>query len=243
MTEELGMKQMIVLAKDLLSTIFDILNRKQRYLTFLVFFLTLIGALLEVIGVSAVLPLIQAMIYPDQLRENALVKMLIAIFHIGGNTQLLLLISFGVVGVYLIKNGYLIFLSYVRIKYSTAIQRELGIRIMNIYMKQGYPFFIKSNTNDLYRGITGDVAGIYNILNFGFRLIAESITVICICIYMFITDWIMAIFVAAFALISILIIMLFGKKKMRKLGEDYRKYDMLTRKWSAQAFQGIKEVW
>lgn len=103
------MKQMIVLAKDLLSKIFDILNRKQRYLTFLVFFLTLIGALLEVIGVSAVLPLIQAMIYPDQLRENALVKKLIAIFHIGGNTQLLLLISFGVVGVYLIKNGYLIF--------------------------------------------------------------------------------------------------------------------------------------
>lgn len=236
------MKQMIVLAKDLLSKIFDILNRKQRYLTFLVFFLTLIGALLEVIGVSAVLPLIQAMIYPDQLRENALVKKLIAIFHIGGNTQLLLLISFGVVGVYLIKNGYLIFLSYVRIKYSTAIQRELGIRIMNIYMKQGYPFFIKSNTNDLYRGITGDVAGIYNILNFGFRLIAESITVVCICIYMFITDWIMAIFVATFALISVLIIMLFGKKKMRKLGEDYRKYDMLTRKWSAQAFQGIKEV-
>ena len=236
------MKQMIVLAKDLLSKIFDILNRKQRYLTFLVFFLTLIGALLEVIGVSAVLPLIQAMIYPDQLRENALVKKLIAIFHIGGNIQLLLLISFGVVGVYLIKNGYLIFLSYVRIKYSTVIQRELGIRIMNIYMKQGYPFFIKSNTNDLYRGITGDVAGIYNILNFGFRLIAESITVICICIYMFITDWIMAIFVAAFALLSVLIIMLFGKKKMRKLGEDYRKYDMLTRKWSAQAFQGIKEV-
>ena len=236
------MKQMIVLAKDLLSKIFDILNRKQRYLTFLVFFLTLIGALLEVIGVSAVLPLIQAMIYPDQLRENALVKKLIAIFYMGGNTQLLLLISFGVVGVYLIKNGYLIFLSYVRIKYSTAIQRELGIRIMNIYMKQGYPFFIKSNTNDLYRGITGDVAGIYNILNFGFRLIAESITVVCICLYMFITDWIMAIFVAAFALISVLIIMLFGKKKMRKLGEDYRKYDMLTRKWSAQAFQGIKEV-
>ena len=236
------MKQMIVLAKDLLSKIFDIINRKQRYLTFLVFFLTLIGALLEVIGVSAVLPLIQAMIYPDQLRENELVKKLIAFFHIGGNTQLLLLISLGVVSVYLIKNGYLIFLSYVRIKYSTAIQRELGIRIMNIYMKQGYPFFIMSNTNDLYRGITGDVAGIYNILNFGFRLIAESITVICICIYMFITDWIMAIFVAVFALISVLVIVLFGKKKMRKLGEDYRKYDMLTRKWSAQAFQGIKEV-
>ena len=104
MVEELGMKQTIVLAKDLLSKIFDILNKKQRYLTFLVFFLTLIGALLEVIGVSAVLPLIQAMIYPDQLRENEVVKKLIMFFHIGGNTQLLLLISLGVVGVYFIKN-------------------------------------------------------------------------------------------------------------------------------------------
>lgn len=236
------MKHFLLLVKDLLYKIFHTLNRRQCYLTFLVFFLTLIGALLEVIGVSAVLPLIQAMIYPDQLRENILIQKITTAWHIDSDIQLLLLIALGVIGVYFFKNGYLIFLSYIRIKYSASIQRELGIRIMTIYMDQGYPFFIKRNTNDLYRGITGDVAGIYNILNFGFRFIAESITVICICAYMFITDWIMAIFVAVFALLSVLLIILFSKKKMGKLGEEYRKNDMLTRRWSSQAFQGIKEV-
>lgn len=236
------MKHFLLLVKDLLYKIFHTLNRRQRHLTFLVFFLTLIGALLEVIGVSAVLPLIQAMIYPDQLRENVLIQRITTAWHIDSDIQLLLLIALGVIGVYFFKNGYLIFLSYIRIKYSASIQRELGIRIITIYMDQGYPFFIKRNTNDLYRGITGDVAGIYNILNFGFRFIAESITVICICVYMFITDWIMAIFVAVFALLSVLLIILFSKKKMGKLGEQYRKNDMLTRRWSAQAFQGIKEV-
>lgn len=236
------MKQIILLVKDLLNKVFCILNNRQRYLTVVVFFLTLVGALLEVIGVSAVLPLIQAMLYPDQLKENEIVMMAVNILHIGDDVQLLLLIAVGVVLVYLIKNGYLVFLSYVRVKYASLIKKELGIRVMKIYMKQGYPFFIKHNTNDLYRGINGDASGIYNILNFMFRLISEGITVSCICIYMFMTDYLMALFVAVMAIISVLVIVLWGKNRIRTLGEEYRKYDMITKRWSAQAFQGIKEV-
>ena len=236
------MKQIILLITDLLNKIFSILNKKQRVETALVFCLTLIGAFLEVIGVSAVLPLVQAMIYPDQLRQNAVVSQIVTILHIDNDVQLLLMISVGVVLVYLIKNGYLIFLSYVRVRFASATKRELGIRVMKIYMKSGYPFFLKNNTNDLYRGINGDVSGIYNIISFLFRFISEGITVFCICVYMFVTDYLMALFVAAIALICVSIIVLWGKNKIRKLGEEYRRYDMLTRKWSSQAFQGIKEV-
>ena len=139
-----------------MSKVVYILNSRQRYLTVVVFLLTLIGALLEVIGVSAVLPLIQAMLYPEQLRENEIVAKTVNILHIRSNVQLLLLIASGVVLVYLIKNGILVFLSYARVKYASLIKKELSIRILKIYMKQGYPFFIKNNTNDLYRGINGD---------------------------------------------------------------------------------------
>lgn len=236
------MKQTILMIIDLIKKIISILNRKQRGQTVLVFFLTLIGAFLEVIGVSAVLPLIQVMIYPDQLRENAMIGKVIDALHIDSDIQLLLLISAGVVLVYLIKNGYLIFLSYVRVRYASSIKRELGIRVMNIYMKSGYPFFIKNNTNDLYRGINGDVAGIYNIISFLFRLISEGITVFSICIYMFMTDYLMALFVAVIAFLCVAVIVLWGKSRIKELGEQHRKYDMLTRKWSSQAFQGIKEV-
>ena len=140
------MKQIILLITDLLNKIFSILNKKQRVETALVFCLTLIGAFLEVIGVSAVLPLVQAMIYPDQLRQNAVVSQIVTILHIDNDVQLLLMISVGVVLVYLIKNGYLIFLSYVRVRFASATKRELGIRVMKIYMKSGYPFFLKNKT-------------------------------------------------------------------------------------------------
>lgn len=236
------MKQTILMIIDLIKKIISILNRKQRGQTILVFFLTLIGAFLEVLGVSAVLPLIQAMIYPDQLRKNVVVGEVVDVLHITSDVQLLLLISAGVVLVYLIKNGYLILLSYIRVRYASAVKRELGIRVMNIYLKNGYPFFIKNNTNDLHRGITGDVAGIYNIISFLFRLISEGITVFSICIYMFMTDYLMALFVAVIAFLCVAVIVLWGKSRIKELGEQHRKYDMLTRKWSSQAFQGIKEV-
>ena len=82
------MKQTILLITDLFDKIFGILNKKQRVQTVLVFFLTLIGAFMEVIGVSAVLPLVQAMIYPNQLRQNAVVKQIVDILHIDNDIQL-----------------------------------------------------------------------------------------------------------------------------------------------------------
>lgn len=113
---------------------------------------------------------------------------------------------------------------------------------MNIYMKQGYLFFTESNTNDLYREITGDVSGIYNMINFLLRFLAEAVTVFCICVYMFMTDSVMAILIALTAFISVLIIVVLSKNRVKKYGEEYRTYDMLVRKWSMQAFEGIKEI-
>ena len=236
------MGKTILMIKDIITKLFFILNKRQRYLSLLLLFLTLIGALLEVVGVSAVLPFIQAMIYPEQLRNNEYVKRLILILNLKSDGQLLLLIVTGVILVYLLKNAYLTVLSYIRVRFATSIQKELGVRIMKIYMRQGYLFFTKNNTNDMYREITGDVEGIYNILNYLLRLVTEGITVFCICIYMFVTDYVMAALTAVTALISAAVIITISKNKMKKYGEQYRTNEMLTRKWAAQAFQGIKEV-
>lgn len=236
------MGKSILVIKDIIIKLFFILNKRQRYLSLFLLFLTLIGALLEVVGVSAVLPFIQAMIYPQQIRNNVYIKQLMLALNLNSDRLVLLLIATGVIFVYLLKNAYLTVLSYIRVRFATSIQRELGIRIMKIYMKQGYLFFTKNNTNDMYRGITGDVQGIYNILNYLLRLIAEGITVFCICVYMFITDYIMATLTAVTALASVAVIIAISKNKMKKYGEQYRTNEMLTRKWAMQAFQGIKEV-
>ena len=116
----------------------------------------------------------------------------------------------------MLKNACLTVLSYIRVRFATSIQKVLGVRNMKIYMRQGYLFFTKNNTNDMYREITGDVEGIYNILNYLLRLVTEGITVFCICIYMFVTDYVMAALTAVTALISAAVIITISKNKMKK---------------------------
>ena len=134
-------------------------------LSLLLLLLTFIGALLEVVGVSAVLPLVQLMIDPERFGSNELAKKLAAFAGIECYGQLVLLTAMGVIFVYFVKNLYLTILSYIRVKFAASVQKELGIRIMKIYMGQGYLFFTRNNTNDMYREITVDVEGVYNSVN------------------------------------------------------------------------------
>lgn len=218
------------------------LNRRQKLSCLVVFIMTLIGALLETIGVSVILPLVQAVMYPEQLLENEKIARLVHLLNLTDSFQIVILVAGGVVFIYIVKNLYLIILSYIRAKFSSAIQKSLGVHMMKSYMKRGYPYFLKVNVSQLHRGITGDVNGVYNILYNGYRLMAELFTVAAIGILILVTDIVMSLCVLIIAGLCMIVAVLFSKKRMRKLGEEFRIYDAEMKKCSNQTFHGIKEV-
>lgn len=54
-----------------------------------------------------------------------------------------LLETLGVAGIYLVKTLYFIFYSWVSAKYSYMVQRELSVRVLSAYMRQGYMFLYR----------------------------------------------------------------------------------------------------
>ncbi len=236
------MKQILLNIEDIINKILYMLNRKQKFLCVIVFFMTIIGAAFETIGVSIILPFVQAIMFPEQLMEKKVIASMVNFLGLTEPMQIIILTAVGVVLVYLVKNIYLIVLAYVRAKFSSAIQRSLGVRMIRSYMKRGYPYFLTVNVSQLYRGITGDVSGIYNILYNGYRLLAEILTVVLIGGMILFTDTVMSLCVLGVAGICMIISVFFSKKRMKRLGEEFRTYDAETKKCSIQAFQGIKEV-
>lgn len=236
------MKQLFLNLKDVLGKMSYMLNRKQKMSCLAVFIMTLIGAALETIGVSVILPLVQAIMYPEQLLQNEMISAIVKALHLTNSLQVVALIAAGVVAIYIIKNIYLIILSYVRAKFSSTIQRSLGVYMMRSYMKRGYPYFLTVNVSQLHRGITGDVNGVYNILYNGYRLLAEALTVVAIGGVILFTDVIMSLCVLGVAGVCMIATVFFSKKRMKKLGEEFRTYDAEMKKCSNQTFHGIKEV-
>lgn len=204
--------------------------------------LTLIGALFETLGVSVMLPLVQAMIEPEKLFEVEMVSKICSFLGIIDSKELLLLIAGGVIGIYILKNLYLTFLAYVRAKYAAKVQKELAIKMLHSYMERGYLFLRMENTAKLLRGVNGSVLGVYNILFPVMKILAEILTVICICVFVVYTDWKMAITMVFLIGGCLAVVLLIFQKLARNAGKKYYENMSLVSQWSLQLFEGIKEV-
>ena len=197
--------------KDIWKKLMYILNRSQKKLGVLVFFMTLAGAVFETFGVSVIAPLVQVLLNPEELLKNAYVKSIMDFLHIVSAEQVILVVITAVIILYLLKNLYLILLSWVRSKYSCKIQREMSVLMLNSYMGREYEFFLNNNVGDLMRGVSTDVQGVYDLVYQGFRITAEILTIICICIYMCVSDWVMAVTMVLLALSCMMGIMILFK--------------------------------
>ena len=232
----------ILSAIDIWRKIQKILDRKQKILGILIFILTLIGSFMEMLGVSVILPLVQVMISPEKFRKITIINSICNLLKIENNSQLLILVVIGVILVYLLKNLYLVLLCYIRIKYSAKIQRELSIKMMNSYASRGFEFFRQTNTGNLMRGISGAVSGMYTTIYQCFKVIADIFSIICICIYVVVMDWMMAMCVVVLSVLCLFGMMKGFRKIIAKAGKKFYKYSALTNQHALQFFNGIKEV-
>lgn len=236
------MKQLFLSVQDVLKKMSFILTHKQKVYCVIMFIMTMIGVALETLGVSIIMPMAQAMLNPTQLVENEWIAIIVKWLKVEGEMQTVVFIAILTILIYLVKNIYLIILSYIRAKFSSKIQRSLGVYMMQSYLKRGYPFFLRVSAHKMHRGITGDVAGVYNIIYNGFRLLAEVLTVIAIGMYILLTDILMSVLILLIAGTSVIITFCLCRSRMRELGESFRKYDTEMKSYSYQTFHGIKEV-
>ena len=228
--------------KDISKKISYMLDRSQKKWAFVVLACIFVGAMVETLGVSVIVPLVQAMLSPEVIRGALKTSPLETLIDDMTNQELILFLAIGVIIIYIVKNIYLIFLSYIRSWYSCKIQKETAVKMMNSYMKRGYPYFLNTNVSKLLRGVGGDVSGLYNVISQIFKIFTEGLTALCICIFIMITDYKMAFAIAIVGIVCILVIVNLFKNKMSKYGKVYRKYIGITNQSSIQAFEGIKEI-
>ncbi len=219
-----------------------ILNSNQKKWGIILFFLSLLGAVAETLGVSIILPLVQVMVEPSDLLEYEIIAKICDVLQIKDTNMLLLLAAGGVVLIYIIKNVYLCFLSWIRVRYTTNVQRELSVKMFRSYMKRGYSFFRQTNSATLLRGTTESVAAVYIVILNLMKILAEILTIACIFAFILFTDWKLAISVVVLVGSCLFLILVVFRSIMKKAGELYFRSMGDVNRWSLQLFSGIKEV-
>lgn len=228
--------------KDAFHKLNVILTKEQKSYSMAVLFLSLISAVFEMLGLSILIPLLNAFLEPETLAEKSYIAPFVSIFHLQDTKQIIVCLCGAIIVLYIVKNLYGIFYVWVSAKLSCKITRELSTRIMNVYMKQGYSFFVENNSARLLRGLDQDVSSVYAIISNLFGLFNKCLTLVCIAALIVVTTPKLALFLMALVALCFIFVQLIFRKPLQKQGKDAREYNYECGLASLEAIQGSKEV-
>lgn len=220
----------------------DLLNKKQKKKLVGVMLLILISSLLETLGISVVLPLIQVLVMPDVLMENPYVQSVMNILGLHSTLHLTILIGAAIIIVYFIKNMIMICASYANIHYANSLNRDMAVMVMDSYMKRPYEFFTTHTSSDIMRGVGNDAASVFSVVACLLNIVTYTVTTVCIGIFLLKTDIILAMSIIIIGIACILLMVLMFKKRMSKLGRENREANAAVLAVTIQVVYGIKEV-
>ena len=170
--------------------------RELRHCAFLVVVM-IVGAVLEAVGIGAILPLISLMGQPDFLDRHAEIAAYAAKLGVTTHTGLIIGLSLLLILLYILKNLYLTWQLCLQINFSIFNQIQFSKELMASYLAKPYLFHLNHNTAVLLRNVNSGGSLIFsNILVPTFQLLTEIITALTIWGMLVVADPFTAIVVA-----------------------------------------------
>ncbi len=219
-----------------------ILDKNQKRKMIGLFIVIFVGALFELLGVTAMLPFIQAILEPEKLLEKPYIAWLYEILGLRTNSQLIMAVGLGIIFVYIFKNLFLLWSAYLQASFGCHTQRELSVLMLESYVNQPYSFFLNNNSSEVLRGVNQDVEGVYRVIIHFFKFLSEGLTATLIAVGLFATDLSMAVGVVVAGLISLMIIVFVLKKHVQRLGVIARETNGAKNRLVFETVTGIKDV-
>jgi ATP-binding cassette, subfamily B, bacterial PglK len=180
----------------LLSGILSHIGRRRTYQYVMLLFLTIIGAIAEVISLSAIIPFIGVLTNPSEIFSYELVSANAEMLGIYKPEDMLLPLTI-IFSVAAITAGIMrLILLWVSIKLGNSTGADLSTKVFKIALNQPYSIHIDRNGSEIISGITQKVSAATGVLVSFVIIVTASILFISILITLIVIDPVVALTVA-----------------------------------------------
>lgn len=236
-TEENQEKKVTLLQK--VSYLFD---RKQKRQIAGLALLILIGGLLETVGVSMLLPVVQAIMDPEQLMENELVGKVTEALHIETSRQLIILMLGALIALYVVKNAYLLFQTYVQNTFVTRNRNRMISRVMREFLNRPYEEYLGADIPTVFRLTDSDIPNAFQMILVMIQMVTEIVVAGFLCIVLVVVSPAMSLFIFCIFLGMTLMITKVLKPRLNAIGHKNQQIQSRIAKWRIQSIYGLKDV-
>lgn len=220
----------------------EVFDRKQKinlvYVTIIIF----LQSFAELLGVSVILPFINAVVAPETLLEEPMIRKAYDLLGMESTSELVMYLAVLIIVVYVLKNLFLIYVYELQYKFSYYGKKQMQNELMRYYIGKDYTFFLNVNSSELIRNINTDPEMFYTAVQNSLQLLSELCVSIIIVVYLLFTDVTITLGVAVSVGIMFLIMVKGLRKILARFGDERRIYSANMLKCMQQAFGGIKEI-
>ncbi len=227
---------------DLIKSVFKVFDGRQRRRLLGMAVLILINSAVSLLGVSILLPFIQAVTTPEVLLANRYVRYFYDALGMTDSTQLITALAVLIIVVYIGKNGFIIFMNNMQYRFSYYGKQDMQNQMMRYYISKDYTFFLNHNSAELMRDINNDPEMFYAAVLNMLQLAAELCTSAVLVIFLIVTDPVITLGIAFGMVLLVLLFMKRLKRTLARFGDERRIYNANILQCMQQAFGGIKEI-
>lgn len=219
-----------------------IFNTKQKIQSAFLCLGLFIGAILELIGVSLIAELVTIISSPEIIHENKLLAFIYDVLGANSTRQFFLYIVLILIVVYLLKNVYLMVMSYIQYTFIYNNQLRLSGRLIDCYLKKPYTYHLDKNSAEMIRSIMLDAERFFQLLLTAFSVFSEILICALMCLYLLVVDWFITIAVVVIlgAASGLYILIFRGKSKHN--GEISQFNDGKMHQAINQALGAVKDI-
>ncbi len=222
-----------------ISYMFD--RRQKRQMAGLAV-LILIGGVLETLGVSMMLPVVQVIMDPDSFMGNKYVSQMVEILHIESGRQLILFMLAALIVLFVVKNAYLLFQTYVQNTFVTRNRNRMISRVMREFLNRPYEEYLGADIPTVFRLTDSDIPNAFQLILEMIQMLTEIVVSVFICCALVIVSPAMSLFIVAIFLGMTLIITKVLKPRLNEIGRKNQAIQSRIAKWRIQSIYGLKDV-
>lgn len=219
-----------------------LLDVKQKKTMVSLVIMMIIGAALQTLGVSMILPVMNIVMDAEAIEKPGKLHDVYVLSHCSNNLQFTILVMLGLILAFVVKNLFLYFQQKATLAFIYTNQFRTSERMMKNYLRRGYEFFLNADTAVIQRSITSDVNNMYAMILALLQLLSDGIVFVFLVVFCFYQDALMTIIIASVLLLLLVMIKCVLKPILHKAGKDNQDYYSGLFKWISQTVQGIKEV-
>lgn len=203
---------------EYLQKLRSLLNKTTKRRLLLLAAFSMFVSMVETIGATAIMPLIEITSNFDNIHSNQYYQCLFSFFGFKSDVNFAIVFGLVLFGFYIFRGGVNLLYSYAIVNFAQKFHAQTTKRLFKTYLSMPYQVFVNKNSSYLTKAILSEAGLITMVIQAVLLMVSEIFVIVFLYALMIIASWKITLFFTVILIIKMIFLTQTISKRIKKVG-------------------------